>query len=221
MWFESLLMWNFSRFLNFGPSQWKKMTEVWRAIVTGPTGSLNHSLSWSETVNMSWTVLQLSAFKTIDKTCVPRRNNTGFLILNPDDKWCTLTLNYSWIVPSGKPPPHPKPQVYIWACKFCVPLATRFSAEFPSRVHGARCTKAIPPFNARCSCWRCNRCPEKIWGDQPWSALESVMSLKHLHYHQNKLISKSTDSSFYSETLNEDSENLTLKIKKQLTKKYI
>lgn len=47
------------------------------------------------------------------------------------------------------------------------------------------------------------------------------MSLTHLHYHQNKLISKSTDSSFYSETLNEDSEILTLKIKKQFTKKYI
>lgn len=47
------------------------------------------------------------------------------------------------------------------------------------------------------------------------------MSLKHLHDHQNKLISKSTDSSFYSETLNEDSEILTLKITTQLTKKYI
>lgn len=47
------------------------------------------------------------------------------------------------------------------------------------------------------------------------------MSRKHLHYHQNKLISKSTDSSLDSETLNEDSEILTLKIKKQLTKKHI
>lgn len=104
MWFESLLMRNFSRFLNFSHSQWKKMTDVWRAIVTRPTGSLNHSLLWSKTVNISWTVLQLSAFKTIDKTYVHRKNNTGFLILNPDDKWCTLTLNYSWIIPSDKPP---------------------------------------------------------------------------------------------------------------------
>lgn len=37
------------------------------------------------------------------------------------------------------------------------------------------------------------------------------MSLKHLHYHQNN--SKSTDSSFYYETLNEDFEMLILKIK--------
>lgn len=40
------------------------------------------------------------------------------------------------------------------------------------------------------------------------------MNLKNLHYHQNNLISKSTDSSFYHETLNEDFEMLTLKIKK-------
>lgn len=42
------------------------------------------------------------------------------------------------------------------------------------------------------------------------------MSLKHLHYHHNNLISKSTDSSFYYETLNEDFEMLTVKIKKPL-----
>lgn len=70
--------------------------------------------------------------------------------------------------------------------------------------------------DTRCSCWRCNRCPEKIRGDHPWSALESVMSLKHLQYQQNNLISKSTDSLFYYETLNGDFEMLTLKIKKTL-----
>lgn len=103
MWFESLLIWNFSRFLIFGRFRWKKMTKFWRDIVTRTADSLKCSLLRSLAVNISWNVLQRSAFKTVNKIYINRKNNTGFLILNPEDKWCTLTLNYSWIVPPDKP----------------------------------------------------------------------------------------------------------------------
>lgn len=69
----------FKQVFIFGHFQWKKMTKFWHDIVTLTTGRLNRSLLRSE------------------------KNNTGFLIVNHEDRWCTLTLNYNWIVPSDEP----------------------------------------------------------------------------------------------------------------------